>query len=67
MQRLIRHEGDDPLSVETTRRHGAMLMAFDQGAAIHWLILQMDLDVDTMREGMNRMLSPTEESGADEN
>ncbi|HKY46972.1 MAG TPA: TetR/AcrR family transcriptional regulator [Acidimicrobiia bacterium] len=57
------HEDDDPLSVEQL---GAMLMAFDQGAAIHWLTGQMDLDVDMMREVMNRMLRPTKKSGADE-
>jgi AcrR family transcriptional regulator len=58
------HRDDDPLSAEQL---GSMLMAFDQGAAIHWLIGQMDLDVDTMREMMNRMLRPTKEKRADEN
>ena len=50
------HRDDDPLSAEQL---GSMLMAFDQGAAIHWLIGQMDIDADTMREIMTRMLRPT--------
>jgi AcrR family transcriptional regulator len=53
------HRDDDPLSAEQL---GSMLMAFDQGAAIHWLIGQMDLDVGLMREVMNRMLRPTKET-----
>ena len=50
------HREDDPLSAEQL---GSMLMAFDQGAAIHWLTGQMDIDADMMREVMNRMLRPT--------
>jgi AcrR family transcriptional regulator len=57
------HRDDDPLSAEQL---GTMLMAFDQGAAIHWLTGQMNLDADMMRELMNRMLRPTGES-ANEN
>jgi AcrR family transcriptional regulator len=58
------HRDDDPLSAEQL---GSMLMAFDQGAAIHWLTGQMDINADTMREMMNRMLRPTKEKRADEN
>jgi AcrR family transcriptional regulator len=58
------HHDDDPLSAEQL---GSMLMAFDQGAAIHWLTGQMDIDADTMREMMNRMLRPTKDERADEN
>jgi AcrR family transcriptional regulator len=52
------HRDDDPLSAEQL---GAMLMAFDQGASIHWLIGQMDIDADMMRELMNRMLRPAKQ------
>jgi AcrR family transcriptional regulator len=58
------HRDDDALSAEQL---GSMLMAFDQGAAIHWLTGQMDIDADTMREVMNRMLRPTTAESADEN
>lgn len=54
---------DDPLTAEQL---GSMLMAFDQGAAIHWLIGQMDLEVDMMREMVNRMLRPTSDERGDE-
>jgi AcrR family transcriptional regulator len=57
------HRDDDPLSAEQL---GSMLMAFDQGAAIHWLTGQMDIDADMMREVMNRMLRPTEEKSTGE-
>ena len=49
---------DDPLSVEQL---GTMLWAFEQGAAILWLIGQMSIDADTLREVMLRMLRPGEE------
>ncbi len=52
------HRDDDPLSAEQL---GTMLMAFEQGAAIHWLTGQMDIDADTVREVMMRMLRPSEE------
>lgn len=54
------HHDDDPLSVEQL---GTMLMAFDQGASILWLIGQIgiDPDADTLREVMLRMLRPGEE------
>jgi AcrR family transcriptional regulator len=55
---------DDPLSVEQL---GTMLMAFDQGAAMHWLIGQMSVDADLMRELMRRILRPPKEEGAHEN
>jgi AcrR family transcriptional regulator len=55
---------EDPLSAEQL---GAMLMAFDQGAAIHWLIGQMDIDADMMGEVMNRMLRPAEAESVGEN
>jgi AcrR family transcriptional regulator len=57
------HREDDPLSEEQL---GNMLMAFDQGAAIHWLAGQMDIDADTVREMMQRMLRPTKDEIADE-
>ena len=46
---------DDPLSVEQL---GTMLWAFEQGAAILWLIGQMSIDADTLRGVMLRMLHP---------
>lgn len=57
------HRDDDPLSAEQL---GAMLMAFDQGASILWLIGQMGIDqmginADALREVMMRMLRPSEE------
>jgi AcrR family transcriptional regulator len=58
------HRDDDPLSAEQL---GTMLMAFDQGAAIHWLTGQMDIDAGMVREVMLRMLRPTKEEIADEN
>jgi AcrR family transcriptional regulator len=57
------HRDDDPLSAEQL---GTMLMAFDQGAAIHWLAGQMDIDADVVREVMLRILRPTKEAIADE-
>ena len=54
---------DDPLSVEQL---GTMLMAFDQGAAIHWLAGQMHVDADIVQEVMLRILRPTKEAIADE-
>jgi AcrR family transcriptional regulator len=53
------HRDDDPLSA---RQMGTMLMAFDQGAAILWLIGQMSIDAETLREVMLRMLRPGEEA-----
>ena len=53
------HRDDDPLSVEQL---GTMLWAFEQGAAILWLIGQMGIDADTLREVMLRMLRPGEEA-----
>jgi hypothetical protein len=38
-----------------------MLWAFEQGAAILWLIGQMHIDADTMREVMLRILRPVGE------
>jgi hypothetical protein len=38
-----------------------MLWAFEQGVAILWLIGQMGVDADTLREVMLRMLRPGEE------
>lgn len=52
------HRDDDPLSTEQL---GTMLWAFEQGAAILWLIGQMGIDADTMRAMMLRMLHPGEE------
>jgi AcrR family transcriptional regulator len=52
------HRDDDPLSVEQL---SAMLMAFDQGASVLWLIGQMGFDADALREVMMRMLRPTQE------
>jgi hypothetical protein len=49
------HRDDDPLSAEQL---GTMLWAFEQGAAILWLIGQMGIDADTLREVMRRMLRP---------
>ncbi|HEX2370708.1 MAG TPA: TetR/AcrR family transcriptional regulator [Acidimicrobiia bacterium] len=57
------HCDDDPLSAEQL---GTMLMAFDQGAAIHWLAGQMEIDAAMVREVMLRMLRPTKEEIADE-
>jgi AcrR family transcriptional regulator len=51
------HRDDDPLSVEQL---GTMLFAFDQGAAFLWLIGQMHIDADMLREVMLRMLRPGE-------
>lgn len=51
------HRDDDPLSAEQL---GTMLWAFEQGAAFLWLIGQMSIDADTLREMMLRMLSPTD-------
>jgi AcrR family transcriptional regulator len=48
----------DPLSVEHL---GIMLYAFDQGAAFLWLIGQIYIDADMLREMMLRMLRPSEE------
>ena len=58
------HRDDDPLSAEQL---GTMLMAFDQGAAIHWLMGQLDIDADMVREVTLRILRPTKEEIADEN
>lgn len=52
------HRDDDPLSVEHL---GTMLYAFDQGAAFLWLIGQIYIDSDMLREMMLRMLRPGEE------
>jgi AcrR family transcriptional regulator len=52
------HRDDDPLSVEQL---GTMLWALEQGAAILWLIGQMGIDADTLREVMLRMLRHGEE------
>jgi AcrR family transcriptional regulator len=52
------HRDDDPLSAEQL---GTMLWAFEQGVAILWLIGQMPIDADTLREVMLRMLRPGEE------
>jgi len=52
------HRDEDPLSVEQL---SAMLMAFDQGASILWLIGQMGFDADALREVMMRMLRPSDE------
>lgn len=52
------HRDDDPLSVEQL---SAMLMAFDQGASVLWLIGKMDINADALREVMMRMLRPSEE------
>jgi AcrR family transcriptional regulator len=49
------HRDDDPLSAEQL---GTMLWAFEQGAAILWLIGQMSIDADTLRGVMLRMLRP---------
>jgi hypothetical protein len=38
-----------------------MLMAFDQGLAMLWVIGQMDIDADMVREVILRMLRPTKE------
>jgi hypothetical protein len=38
-----------------------MLWAFEQGAAILWLIGQMSIDADTLRGVMLRMLRPAGE------
>jgi hypothetical protein len=43
------------LSVEQL---GTMLWAFEQGAAILWLIGQMSIDADTLRQVMLRVLRP---------
>jgi hypothetical protein len=51
---------DDPLSVEQL---GTMLWAFEQGAAILWLIGQMSIDADTLRQVMLRVLRPGGEEG----
>jgi AcrR family transcriptional regulator len=58
------HRHDDTLSAEQL---GTMLMAFDQGVAIHWLIGQMEIDADVVRAVMERMLRPTDEEIANEN
>jgi AcrR family transcriptional regulator len=61
------HRDDDSLSVEQL---GAMLMAFDQGTSILWLIGQMGIDgidADALREVMMRMLRPSEEEIPKEN
>lgn len=57
------HRDDDPLDAEQL---ATMLMAFDQGASILWLIGQMDVDADTLRAMMMRMLHPTDEETAEE-
>jgi hypothetical protein len=42
-----------------------MLMAFDQGSAILWLIGWLDVDDDMVRRGMLRVLRPVaDEDGA---
>jgi AcrR family transcriptional regulator len=46
---------DDPLEVDDLT---AMLMAFDQGATILWMIGWLDIDADTVRRGMLRLFSP---------
>jgi AcrR family transcriptional regulator len=52
------HRDDDPLSAEQL---GTMLMAFDQGLAMLWVIGQMNIDADMVREVILRMLRPTKE------
>lgn len=49
-------QDDDPLE---THQLGAMLMGFDQGMAILWLIGWMSVDAGAMRLGLRRLLNPT--------
>jgi AcrR family transcriptional regulator len=57
-----RRRDEDALSIEQL---GAMLMAFDQGSAILWLIGWLDVDDDMVRRGMLRVLRPVaDEDGA---
>jgi len=49
-------QDDDALE---TRELGAMLMGFDQGMAILWLIGWMNVEASAMRRGLRRLLTPT--------
>jgi AcrR family transcriptional regulator len=52
-----RRKEDDPLGVDDL---AVMLLAFDQGISILWLIGWLTTDADAVRRGMIRMLTPSE-------